>query len=71
MKIGLNREENKEKKLTSSESDKTVGDAPMSRTDHLVAQDDNSKMLTKKHDEEELAITLLIVGAELIAYHFW
>ena len=32
---------------------------------------DNPKMLTKKHNDEKLVITLLIVGAGLIAYHFW
>ena len=32
---------------------------------------DNTKMLTKKHNDEKLVITLLIVGAGLIAYHFW
>ena len=31
---------------------------------------DNLKMLTEKHDDEKLAITLLIVGDGLIAYHF-
>ena len=29
------------------------------------------RMLTKKHNDEKLAITLLIVGVGLIAYHFW
>ena len=32
---------------------------------------DNRKMLTKKHTNEKLAITLLIVGAGQIAYHYW
>ena len=31
----------------------------------------NLKMLTEKHNDEKLAITLLIVGTGLIAYHFW
>ena len=31
----------------------------------------NLKILTKKHNDEKLAITLLIVGTDLIAYHFW
>ena len=39
--------------------------------DHLEAQHDNPKMLTEKHNDEKLAITLLIVGSGLIAYHFW
>ena len=39
--------------------------------DHLAAQYDNPKMLTEKHNGEKLYITLLIVGAGLISYHFW
>ena len=31
----------------------------------------NLKMLTTKHNDEKLAIALLIVGTGLIAYHFW
>ena len=31
----------------------------------------NPKMLAKKHNDEKLVITLLIVGPGLIAYHFW
>ena len=31
----------------------------------------NLKMFTEKHNDEKLVITLLIVGAGLIAYHFW
>ena len=38
--------------------------------DHLTARHD-LKMLTEKHNDEKLAITFLIVGAGLIAYHFW
>ena len=39
-----------------------------------VVQNDqpyNLKMLTEKHNDEKLAITLLIVGGGLIANHFW
>ena len=32
---------------------------------------DNQKMLTKKHTNEKLAITLLVVRAGQIAYHYW
>ena len=39
--------------------------------DHLAAQHGNPKMLTEKHNDEKLAITFLIVGTGLIAYHFW
>ena len=31
----------------------------------------NLKMLTGKHNDEKLAITFLILGAGLIAYHFY
>ena len=31
----------------------------------------NLKTLTEKHNDEKLAITLLIVGTGLIAYHVW
>ena len=30
----------------------------------------NLKMFTEKHNDEKLAITLLLVGKSLIAYHF-
>ena len=36
----------------------------------LTAQHD-LKMLTEKHNDKKLAIKCLIVGAGLIAYHFW
>ena len=29
------------------------------------------RMLTEKHNDEKLAITILIVGGGLIAYPFW
>ena len=63
MKIGSNRDINKKK-------------LPMIPPDALkivisMAQHDNLKMLTEKNKDEKLAITLLIVGAGLIAYHFW
>ena len=31
----------------------------------------NLKMLTENHNDVKLAITLLIIGGGLIAYHFW
>ena len=39
--------------------------------DYLEAQHDNPKMLAEKHNDDKLAITFLIVGVGLIAYHFW
>ena len=35
-----------------------------------VVRHDKLKVLTEKHNDEKLVITLLIVGAWLIAYHF-
>ena len=31
----------------------------------------NLRTLTEKHNDEKLAITAIIVGVGLIAYHFW
>ena len=31
----------------------------------------NLKMITRKHNDEKLALKILIVGAGLLAYHFW
>ena len=56
---------------------KEVGDVKHDASDkqpvkeHPMDQDDNLRMLAKKHDDEKLAITLLIVGTGLIPYHFW
>ena len=71
MKIGSNRDINRDhKKLTPPDVSNTV---------ILAARHDpvgttilhNLKMFTEKHNDEKLAITLLIVGTGLIAYHFW
>ena len=56
MKIGSNRDINKD---------------DMPKIVIPAARHENSKMLTEKHNEEKLVITLLIVGTGLIAYHFW
>ena len=64
MKIGSNRDINKDhKKLPITPADVPKIVIPTVRHD--------LKMLTKKHNDEKLAIRLLIVGAGLIAYHFW
>ena len=44
---------------------------PVGRKAHQVQQTDNQTMLAKRHNDEKLAITILIVGAGLVAYHFW
>ena len=61
MKIGSNRDINKDHKKLPLDVSKIV--IPTARHD--------LKMLTEKHNDEKLAITFLIVGAGLIAYHFW
>ena len=61
MKIGSNRDINKNHKKLLPDVPKIV--IPVARHDR--------KMLTEKHNDEKLAITLLIVEAGLIAYHFW
>ena len=66
MKIGGNRDINRDlKKLTPR-------DVPKKLVIPAVQHDPphNLKMLTEKHNDEKLVITILIVGAGLIAYHF-
>ena len=60
--------------ITKCPAPKTVKGSHKPIKHHLVAQHeetDNQKMLVEKHNDDKLAITLLIVGAGLIAYHFW
>ena len=77
MKIGPNIEINQDKLPEPVKAGYVKHDASMKNTDkqpvkkHPMAQDDNSRMLTEKHNDEKLAITFLIVRAGLIAYHFW
>ena len=67
IKIGSNKDINKDhKKLLVTPPDDDIPKIVI-----LVVQHDNLKILTKKHNDEKLVITILIVGAELIAYHFW
>ena len=61
MKIGSNRDINKDHKKLPPDVPKIV----------IPAVRHDLKMLTEKHNDEKLAITFLIVGAGLIAYHFW
>ena len=69
MKIGSNRDINKDRKKMPV----TPSDVPKKIVIPVVQHDPphNLNMLTEKHKDEKLAITLLIVGAGLIAYHFW
>ena len=64
MKNGSNKDINKDhKKLPPLDDDVPKIVIP-------VVRHDNTKMLTKKHNDEKLVITLLIVGTGLIPYHF-
>ena len=75
MKIGSNRNINRDhKKLTPPDVPTTV--IPAARHDPVgiadpagIAIPHNLKMLTEKRNDEKLAISLLIVGTGLIAYH--
>ena len=67
MKIGSNRDINKDrKKLPVAPPDVTKIVIPAVRHDP-----DNLKMLTENHNDEKPVIKFLVVGAGLIAYHFW
>ena len=67
MKIGSNKDINRDHKKLSSDvlihvarHDLVGGTRPH-----------NLRMLTEKHNDQKLDITLLIVGTGLMAYHFW
>ena len=65
MKIGSHKDINKDHRTVIPPND------DMPKIVIPAVRHDNPKMLTRKHNEEKLVITLLIVGAGLIAYHFW
>ena len=70
MKIGSNRDINKYRKKLPDVPKKIV--APAVQHDPVgTIIPHNLKMLTEKHNDEKIAIAILIVGAGLIAYHFW
>ena len=60
MKIGSNRDINKDHKKLPPDESKTV----------IPTVPHDLKFLTEKHNDEKLAITFFIVGGGLIAYHF-
>ena len=67
MKINSNRDINRDhKKLTPPDVSKQIV-----ITEVQNDRPHNLKVLTEKHYDEQLAITIVIVGAGLIAYHFW
>ena len=65
MKIGSNKDINKDHKrlpvVPPDDTPKTV----IPTTQHDI------KMLNERHNDGNIAITLLIVGSGLIVYHFW
>ena len=69
MKIRSNRDINKDRKKLAV----AMPDVPKKMVISAVQHDQlhNVKMRTERHNDEKLAITLLIVGTGLIAYHFW
>ena len=69
MKIGSNRDINKDRKKMAV----AMPDVPKKVVISAVQHDQlhNVKMLTKRHNDEKLAIILLVVGIGLIAYHIW
>ena len=69
MKIGSNRDINKDRKKMSVTPQDDMPKIVVPATQHEPPH--NPKMLTEKHNNEKLAITLLIVGTGLMAYHFW
>ena len=69
MKIGSNKDINKDHKklpVTPPDDAPKIVNKPIPATRH-----GKTKMLTKKHNDEKLVITLLIAGTGSIAYHFW
>ena len=72
MKIGSNRDINRDhKKLPVVKPDVSKIVTPATLHDPVeTTKLHNPKMLTEKHNDEKLAITVLIVGAGMIAYYF-
>ena len=69
-KIGSNRDINKDHKKLLDVPKKIV--APAVQHDPVETTiPHNLTSLAEKHNDEKLAITLLIVGNGLTAYHFW
>ena len=69
MKIGSNRDVNRDRKKLP-DMPKAVISADRHEPIEITIPH-NLKILTKRRYDEKLAITLLIVGTGLIAYHFW
>ena len=69
MKIGSNRDINKDRRKLTDVPNTVI---PVVQHDPVETTISHSlTMLTEKYNYEKLVIILLIVGAGLIAYHFW
>ena len=51
-------------------TDKPIKDRFTDQHEQTIVLTDNQKFLAGKHNDEKLAVTILIVGAGLIVYHF-
>ena len=78
IKVGSNKDMNKDHKklsMTLQEPGKVEDAAPkvhsIKSTDKPITETGNQRMHVKIHNDEKLTITILIVGAGLVAYHFW
>ena len=68
MKIASNKDINRDhKKFPVVKADVARHDPVEGRRPYNL----NLRILTEKHNDEKLAITILIVGVEFIAYRFW
>ena len=80
MKIDSNKDVNKVHKKSSANPpdpdrvEDAAHAAPKTHlrkgTDKSIKEKNNQRMLAEKHNDETLAITILIVGAGLVAFHF-
>ena len=74
MKIVSNIDINRDKKKIFSvvKQDVPMTVIPMVQHNPVrITRPHNLRMLTEKHNDEKIAITILIVGAGLIFYQFW
>ena len=71
MEIGPNRDIKDHKKFPVVKPDVLQTVIPVAQHDPVGApRSRNLRMLTEKHNDEKLAMTLLIVGGRFFAYHF-
>ena len=69
MKIGSNRDINRDYKKLSDEPKTVVSVDRHEPAETIIPH--NLKMFNERQNDEKLAIALLIVGTGLIAYYFW